>query len=150
MSTTSALAGAHLDAALHLDHERLNGMFDRLRATCHAGDFRELHAVWDELERGLDAHMKAEEQQLLPLFEAHDADEARRVKDEHARVRHLLAELGVQVDLHEVRSETIDGFVAFLREHAAHEEKRLYPWANEAIPHEVRHAMLARLREALR
>ena len=68
---------------------------------------------------------------------------------EHARIRQLLGELGVGVDLHLVRLELAREFIDFLRAHARREEALLYRWAASDLNAAARAAVAQRLHPSL-
>jgi hemerythrin-like domain-containing protein len=117
-------------------HRQLNELFDRLLAAMEANapDTREL---WNELDRGLHAHMEAEERYLLPRFARSHADEAAALLREHGQIREQLLELGVAVDLHCIRLDQSQRFIATLRDHAEREDRLLYDWADQQLERSV-------------
>ncbi len=128
------------------DHRRLDALYEAWLDGVHVGD-AEAEAAWTELDRGLAAHLEAEETYLLPLFDGFDPEEAAAIRANHAKIRALAAELGVLLDLHAVREAKAAELVAFLRAHAAREEAKLYPWATRALPEAPRRSLLERLRD---
>lgn len=135
------------DALTH-DHQRLDAIFETLLNRVHAGDVEASREAWTRFERGLEAHLAAEERTLLPLFDAHDPDEAAAIRREHIEIRRLLAEMGVSLDLHVLREEKVAAFVEALRRHAAREEASLYPWADQKLPAPELHTLRESLGEA--
>jgi hemerythrin superfamily protein len=132
------------------DHRRLDVLLEVLLDRFHMNDAEAARAAWTELDRGLTAHIKAEETSILPLFAQHDRDEAAVIRSEHARIQSLLTELGVMLDLHALREEKVAEFIDFLRAHAAREESVLYPWAEQDLPEAPRKSALQRLLGAVR
>lgn len=120
--------------ALRSDHQRLDEVFEGLLNRMHAGDTEAAREMWGVFERDLSAHMEAEEALLLPVLERFDPEEAGTVRAEHLGIRKLLAEMGVAIELHTLREDRVEAFVRALRQHAAHEEEGLYPWADRELP----------------
>ena len=119
-----------LGQRLTQEHRSLEALYDLVANRVHCGDTALLDASWTELETRLRAHLAYEEQHLFARFEQVDRVETARLRDEHAAVRRALAEIGVAIELHTVREETIEAFIAMLRAHGAREEALLYPWAS--------------------
>lgn len=121
-------------AVQHLreDHDAFERRFDDLCARAQTDDWRYLDEVWDAFVDDIDDHFAFEEEVLFPVLAAQSPDDralVERLLGQHAEVRGTLEQLGVQIQLHEIRAETIDRLVALLRAHAALERDRLYSWA---------------------
>jgi hemerythrin superfamily protein len=112
------------------DHRHLDGMFQDIVAVCQRGDHADLHRRWSRFERELTGHMDLEEHEILPAFSRAHLAEAEGLRDEHATIRAALTELGVDLDLHCLRADRVEAFIALLRAHARREEALLYPWAS--------------------
>ncbi len=120
---------AGLGARLREEHRRLERVFERLLAAFRSEDWSEARQSWTEFEDALRAHMQLEEEHLLPVFRAEQPDEASTLLREHDVLRAELVAFGVRVDLHAFTLPEAEALVARLREHAAHEERMFYPWA---------------------
>ena len=131
--------------ALASDHERLDQLFRELENAVEGADQPTIQRDWTDFERGVLAHFEAEERLIFPLLEIEHAPEVKRAKEDHERVRALLAILGVRTDLHLLRKEVADELIARLREHAEWEDRTLYPWAQSKASEETRRS----LRESL-
>ncbi len=127
------------------DHRRLEALFDRLLAAIRSDDREQIASVWTEFDAGLGAHLEAEEKYLIPELARASAHDAQTILAENDQIRARLAELGTQVDLHMVRLDSARQFVQELRDHALHEDRMLYRWADEHVDETIR----ARLRDAL-
>jgi hypothetical protein len=129
MQTVHALpnVGQHLLA----DHRALDKLFDALLKDIREGDPRVCQESWGRFERALLDHIDAEEVFLLPSFERIDAAETAALRQEHATLRHLLADMGVRLELHALKEENVKRLVVALRTHAAREDALLYKWANK-------------------
>jgi hemerythrin superfamily protein len=138
-----------LHAALHDDHLRLDALFEELQSRVHAGDAAAAQETWAAFEQGLLAHLEAEERFMLPVFEREDPDEAVVIRNEHDKIRALLADIGVGLEIHTAREARVDDFVSFLRAHAKREEDKLYQWAEGDLPEEQSRSVLDRIRAAV-
>ena len=98
-----------------------------------ADDAPELRDLWVSLEHELRMHMDAEERFMLPTFARFDREEAIAILREHGYFREQLLELGVAIDLNLGCWEHSREFIGRLREHAGHEERLLYRWADQNL-----------------
>jgi hemerythrin superfamily protein len=119
----------NLHTLLTHDHERLDALFCELENAVDGADQPTIQRGWGEFERGLLAHFEAEERLLFPLLEVEHPAEVRRAQEDHERIRALLADLGVRTDLHLLRKDVAAELLTRLRDHAAWEDRTLYPWA---------------------
>jgi len=124
-----------------LDHQVLAGLLRRLAEDAAAPSAEVLDATWAEFEPHLMHHFEAEERYLLPLIEADHPSEVERIRLEHARIRNLVTELGVRVELHTARQAAINDLIELLRAHAAHEDEALYQWAGDKASSAVEHSV---------
>jgi hemerythrin superfamily protein len=127
-----------LHVLLTIDHQRLEQLFRELENAVEGADQPTIQRDWTDFERGLLAHFEAEERLVLPLLESEHAPEVERAKQDHERLRALLANLGVRTDLHLLRKDVADELIARLREHAEWEDRTLYPWAQTRASEETR------------
>ena len=95
--------------ALASDHERLEHIFRELENAVEGADQPTIQRDWTDFECGVLAHFEAEERLIFPLLEVEHAAEVKRAKEDHERVRALLATLGVRTDLHLLRNATDPG-----------------------------------------
>lgn len=105
----------------------------------------ELVRRWGEIGHQLYNHMMAEEHFLFPAYQHAEPENAQGLRDQHARLREQALEIAVAVELHTVRMEQIQAFVAALRAHAQREEASLYRWADCHVSDDERHRMRAYL-----
>lgn len=138
-----------LFAALQEDHAKLEERCHALLEEMRAGDAPSRSAEWTRFEQALVAHFDAEEKHLLPAFAAEHADEAAWIREDHARIRSLVARLGVGIDLHTVRERTVRDLVQALREHAEREEASFYEVAERTADERVRRSVIEQLRGSL-
>jgi hemerythrin-like domain-containing protein len=136
-------------ARLTQDHEQLEALMRRLAEDAEAPVSAVLANTWTTLETKLVRHMEAEERFLLPLIEASNPHEVKRIQLEHARIRDLLSELGLAVELHTIRRPHVDELLETLRAHAKHEDEALYCLAGEKASRAVEHSIAEFLRHPL-
>lgn len=105
----------------------------RLGNAAEGADHAALCADWGAFERALRAHLELEERELFGPVQAIDAAAVEQARADHRRIREMLDELGLEVELHTVRKETIDRFLDLLRAHAAREDASLYRHADAAL-----------------
>jgi len=122
--------GEFIHAMLSEDHQHLDRLFEATVARFHEGQHVTLRGDWQRFERELSSHMDLEEQEILPSFSRAHQAEAQAIRDEHARIRAGLTEMGIDLDLHCLRAERVEAFIGLLRAHAQREEAVLYPWAS--------------------
>lgn len=124
--------GEFIHDMLSEDHRHLDRLFQEIVAWAHEGEHATLRGEWQRFERELTSHMELEEQEILPAFSGEHLAEAQSIRDEHARIRAGLTELGIELDLHCLRAESVEAFIGHLRAHAKREEALLYPWASRS------------------
>jgi hemerythrin-like domain-containing protein len=122
--------GEFIHAMLSEDHEHLERLFQEIVARVRGCDHATIRGDWQRFERELSSHMDLEEREILPAFSREHGDEAQAIRQEHARIRAGLTELGIDLDLHCLRAERVESFIDLLRSHARREEALLYPWAS--------------------
>lgn len=129
-------------------HSEIEALLQQL---CDEGEGNaqpELQHTWDELERKLLLHLAEEELYLFPALTRDDPDEVAALERDHADFRRLLAELGVGIELHTVRLETLEQLRKRLNEHARREDDKLYRWA-AASPEPGPRTLLQRIRRRI-
>jgi hemerythrin superfamily protein len=122
------------DFSLPEHHHDLEAHFQRLMARCQDGDPIELRCEWSLFQRELTEHLDLEEKELIPRFRRDRPAEAAQICREHDQIRLRLAELGIALDLHALRADTVADFLDLLRAHARREEALFYPWVAEHPP----------------
>lgn len=126
------------------EHAELEQRLEQLRNAADSADRTALVKEWEQFERGLRAHLEAEEAHLFPTVEAAVPEAVREAREAHADIRRRLDELGLQVQLHTVRFETIDAFLERLRAHKDAEDAGLYRAADAHLEPEARDRALRR------
>lgn len=126
-------------------HCRLEVKCREMLGWAYADNARELAARWCELEAELLDHIAAEEEVILPTYAAHAPDDAKRILDDHARIRELVTPVGVEVELHETRAARLRLLVEALEAHADHEDLLMYPWAQVNLSEVARRLLFTRI-----
>jgi hypothetical protein len=126
------------------DHANLENLFGRLQDDIRSGDWTACQTTWTQFEQNLLNHIDAEEVYFLPWFEREYAAEAAALRQDHATIRYLLADMGVRLELHAVREANVARLIALLRAHTAKEERLLYRSA-KCMPMAVQRALAYRL-----
>ncbi len=108
------------------EHHDLNRLYEDLANRVHCGDTATIDAAWGPLETRLRAHLDFEEQELLPLFREVAPMTAQEILGEHVQIRRALSEIGVAIELHAIREESMAEFLTLLRAHGEREEATLY------------------------
>jgi hypothetical protein len=121
------------DLLLPDHHGRLERLFDEVQTLARGDDARALCLGWARFDRELEAHLRAEERHLLPEFARSYPDEARALGEEHSEIRRLVQEIGVGIELHQVRAGAAEALIGRLREHAQREDALLYAWASQRL-----------------
>ena len=142
MTPQSALKADSIRDKLTADHQRLEKRFDDVLRRLALDDRDETRDAWNEFDRGLTAHLDAEEKLILPAFAFAFPEEAAAIRKEHESIRAKLLELGVAVDLHSIRWPAAADFVAELRAHATREDALMYRWAEKNLEETVRAALV--------
>ena len=143
-SPSSLRKDSTLHAFMMHSHERLRDQFTRLLAAMQANARTDVITLWNELEHKLLDHMEAEERFVLPTFAHVDQSEATALLRDHGLIRENLLDLGIAVDLHNIRFERSQDFIDLLLRHAEREERLLYRWADDRLSPDVVQAVKAR------
>jgi hypothetical protein len=114
-------------------HVHLVKLLDDLDYQARCDDWTRISTCWRTFEAELAGHMEDEERLLLPAFGARHRAEADAIRAEHQAIRARVAELGVGLDLHQLRTGIIEQLIAELRAHARHEDLRLYRWISNHV-----------------
>ncbi len=118
-----------------LDHAELDAIYDEAVEAAEAGvDTRTLGEIWQRFDSGLRAHLSREEITLFPVHEVKHPTEVAELRATHDWIRQRLDALGLEVDLHLLRSHQVVELTERLRAHAEREDETLYRWASVASP----------------
>ena len=115
------------------DHQRLDRLFQAIAVEAARGDSELLHRQWTAFGQELTRHMDVEEVRIISAFSRDEPNEARGLLDDHARIRSMLTELAIDLDVHRLRPDRIRALVAELDEHTRRETALLYPWTVNAL-----------------
>jgi hypothetical protein len=122
---------SHLRRDLHVSHQRLEGLLCVSGGGSPVVDSHALRRSWSELESCVTWHLEAVERYMLPLAERAHAAEVEQVRSAHARIRQLLAELDLKLELHMPTEPATRELVRVLRAYAARNASALYVWVAE-------------------
>ena len=131
----SAHAGAEPVSSatfLRADHDALDALARGLIQSIEGGDRDDAAASITVMQTRVREHLDGEEANLLPGYALYDAEDAHALLREHEKIRQVLAELDVGIDLHLVRADAVKAFLVALQAHAARENAGLYRWASAA------------------
>jgi uncharacterized protein (TIGR02284 family) len=134
--------------ALRRDHDRITQSLRRIVEFVRADDVVCAREEWADLEDLLLRHMEAEEMFLLPYFEQERPGDCRQLRGDHVDIRRRLGEIGLAFDLHAVRAERLEEFVAFLTRHVNEENASLYLWIESTKGVPLVDAGVRRIRES--
>lgn len=105
---------------------------------------------WRELDATLRDHMAAEEDLIIPVYQLTDPEEGDELRTEHARIRELLDEIGVDVESGALEAARMHSLVELLQAHAMREDTSMYPWAERNLPLVVPRQLFVRISHWLR
>lgn len=131
-------------------HQRVEAGFRALLAATYADSPSDLVAHFREFKRELLDHLAAEEETILPAYEHFHPEDARRLRDDHARIRQSLMRIGVDAELHLIREQDVEALIRELRAHASHEDVHMYRWAQVHLPLGAKDALAVRIAAWLR
>lgn len=139
----TALAAHHrgLQKALENIIVRCEGEGDGGGDASNGGDVPVVRPAWETFERELLRHLELEDSELLPLFAESYPHEAAGLNREHDEIRRQVFELGVALDLHQLRQEALQQLADLLRAHAAREDLALYPWLEMNLSADAWHTL---------
>jgi hypothetical protein len=126
-------------------HRHLEAKCRELLGWAYTDDPRQLAAAWCELEAEIHDHLAAEEQVMLPCYAEHAPSDARRILDDHARIRELLTPMGIEIELHATRATRLRHLADALDAHALFEDATMYPWAESNVTAIARRLLFVRV-----
>lgn len=136
---------SHLAQELHLSHQRLEGLLCRGGGGSLVVDSHALRRSWSELESCVTWHLETVERYMLPLAERAHAAEVEQVRSAHARIRQLISELDLELELQMATEPATGELVRVLRAYAARNASALYVWVAELASATVEDCILAML-----
>lgn len=123
-----------IHTVLARDHRELDQLFDALLEALQADAREDALRLWAAFDDGLCRHMALEEGHILPSLSEQEPAEVKALLEEHEQIRAKLHELGVGIDLHEIRVQTVSDFIEQLRRHASREDELAYRLAQQRVP----------------
>jgi iron-sulfur cluster repair protein YtfE (RIC family) len=134
---------------LSWDHDRLDALLESTRHWVGNGAWVQAWRTYAEFERGLERHIRAEEQILFPIFEERTGNTGPTtvMREEHRLIRAALAVVGAAVGRADAPGFRAGAAVLadLLPAHNAKEEQVLYPTTDRVLPEHERAALAARL-----
>jgi hypothetical protein len=131
-------------------HEEIASACIALRSSAFTDDPLEVITRYRNVEHAVLEHMRAEEDFILPEYANHAPADAAAIRATHEGLRRHLYRLGIDVELHAIRLESIDGLLMTLRDHAAHEDRNMYPWAQRSLTPFTKRELFKRITHSLR
>lgn len=130
---------------LDLSHRRLEGLLCLSSGGSLVVDSQTLRRSWSALESCVTWHLEAVERYMLPLAERAHAAEVEHVRWAHARIRQLVSELALKLELQMATEPATGELVRVLRQYAARNASALYVWVADLASATVEHCILAML-----
>lgn len=120
-----------------------------LLAFLRAGDSRGLISAFRAFEAEVRAHMKDEEDLVLPAYRRAFPIEAGAITKAHAQLRVLLARASIDAELHSLSNTTLTSLLEALEEHGRFEDRTMYPWARVHVEDPSRRSLVERIEASL-
>jgi hemerythrin HHE cation binding domain-containing protein len=131
------------------DYDEIESRLGQLLAAFAKGDGRLVPRLWAECRGRLIAHLETVEGHLIPaLVRARERD-AWVLVEEHRHIRARLTEIGVAVDSHRLRPDSVRDLADELHAHAVGEDRLLYQWADSHLDELARTSALDALHRGL-
>ena len=134
---------------LSWDHDRLDALLGSARNWVEEGNWVQVWRVYAEFERGLNRHIRLEEEVLFPVFEERTGNTGPTtvMREEHKRIHGVLAVLRAAADRADAAGfrSGVAALDAVLPAHNEKEEQVLYPTADRVLLDRERAALAARL-----
>jgi hemerythrin-like domain-containing protein len=145
---SSCTMGA-LRRILNDDHAAIQAVFERAIGALRGDDLALRERIWLELDERLRAHMTLEEEHVFPELERIDRAEVHALTAEHCRIRALLRELDIDLELSLGAESMLMELAELLHAHVARENALLYRWCDESLSEGARDALRGRLARTL-
>ena len=116
---------------LRAQHSAFTRAIEKVRMQMFAVDWKTCNDVWAEFCDDLERHLRYEERELFPAFAASNREAAQDVealKSGHDRLRREIERVGIDVQLHQARPETVELLLQELARHVEREDELFYPW----------------------
>jgi iron-sulfur cluster repair protein YtfE (RIC family) len=134
---------------LSWDHDRLDALLQSVSNWVESADWAHARRAYAEFDRGLDRHIRLEEETLFPLFEARTGavGPTSVMREEHQLIRGALAVMGAAVGIADAAGfrSGLAALTSVLTAHNEKEERVLYPTTDRVLPEHERAALAARL-----
>jgi len=134
---------------LSWDHDRLDALLQSASQLVKDGAWVHAWRVYAEFERGLNRHIRLEEEILFPVFEERAGTTGPTVvmREEHRLIRGVLSVLSAAVGRADAAGfrAGLTALQAVLPAHNEKEERVLYPTTDRVLPDHDRAALAARL-----
>ena len=121
-------------ALVPLSRDHHEALIQALWLRRRAGQPAAARAFLDFHHAELEGHMADEEDVVLPVAEAVDAAGCARIRDEHVRLRALVAALQTAVDLGADPEATMQELASLLHDHVRYEERDFFMRLQAALP----------------
>jgi hemerythrin len=135
---------------LEKQHDWLETTLNALVWAVEGSSPNDVGLAWAEFEHELSSHLDFEERELFPLVEPLHPEGVKVLRQEHVHIRKLVAELGLEADLHTLHRHTVEALVETLRRHAEHEDRTLHRWIEESAPEDTRRHLFGLLLKTVR
>ncbi len=134
---------------LSWDHDRLDALLQSVRTWVEGGKWEHAQRTFAEFDRGLDRHIRLEEEILFPLFEARTGmtGPTTVMREEHQLIRGALAVLAAAIGKADASGfhAGLAALASVLPPHNEKEEAVLYPTTDRVLPEGERTTLAARL-----
>lgn len=139
-------------AYLSWDHDRLDAILESVRGRVGRGEWGEARRQYGEFDRGLDRHIRLEEDILFPIFEARTGlahGPTAVMREEHRAILAALGFMREAIARGDSRAfhDGMASLLTVLPQHNAKEEQVLYPAADRALDEEERAALVGCLQQ---
>jgi hypothetical protein len=128
---------------MHDEHALLAELLRALADAAHRGDTAAMTTLFNQIDKPLRDHLTLEDETILPPFSEADPAQALVLRDQHARIRRRLEDLGIALELHTLRAGMVDDFIELLYAHAVREERAMYAWLELALPLAEQHQLFS-------
>lgn len=133
------------------DHERLDCLFEQFQAL-KAYDVDGAREQFENFKRGLEQHMRWEEDILFPLFESKTGMKyggpTQMMRLEHEQLKTLLKSLEKKMKQEEPGDDDQEAaLIELLAQHNHKEENMLYPMIDESITEEERREVFRKIKD---
>lgn len=123
------------------EHAVLDDAMRLLLRAAEGDDPLPLEAAFLDLERRLIAHLDIEERWLFPLVEYRYAGDVLVLREEHARIRTLVAQIERSREVHQMTKPLLETLATLLAAHSQREDANLSRWLDESAPVETRRGL---------